>query len=636
MLDKYGLLLENLPYGFAYNQLITDSKGIPVDYIVLDVNSAFAEMTGMVKDEVVGKKITEVLPGIKEDSFNWICTYGKVALTGKSIVFEQYSEFLKRWYEITAYSDEPGYFAVVFRDTTENKLIMETWQRSERWFREVLKKSPIILAHIDLDLRYTWIYNPTPDFDPASLLGKRDDEISENEGTLQLVELKRKVIETGSAACKQITFPLSGGNQTFDISAQPLKDDSGRVIGATTIALNITERIQAEKDHKQLLVTLKNEQARANTILSTVPVGVSISTNLSCVEIVHNPEASKFLRIPSWQSFSHSENPQPSIQLFCEGNLLTPEEMPIQRAAWKGESSTNMEIEFVWEDGIKKTGLYNYCPLRDENGNIIAGLATSQDITEIRLVQNELAKQKQTLEERVREKTETLLRLEQELTRFDRLDIIGEIAASIGHEVRNPITTVKGFLQYLMKKNDITKYEYTFSLMIEELNRAATIITEFLSFSKSGTADLRHCCLNSIVESLLPLVDAHCLLSDQTVMVDLSPIPLIQLNEKEIRQLIINLSRNSIEAMSRGGLLTIGTYVDGDEVVLKIEDQGSGIPPEFRESIGRAFFTTKDNGTGLGLTVCFSIVRRHNAKIDFTSSEEGTVFYIRFKQNLSG
>jgi len=118
-------------------------------------------------------------------------------------------------------------------------------------------------------------------------------------------------------------------------------------------------------------------------ILSNIPCGVSIATDPTCKEILHNPVASKFLRINNWDSLSYSAPEPPSVKIFnCEGKELTPEEMPIQRAAWKGEELTGIELEFVWPDGVQKVGLWGARPFRDESGNIIGVMASCEDITE--------------------------------------------------------------------------------------------------------------------------------------------------------------------------------------------------------------------------------------------------------------
>lgn len=115
---NHRLFIEHLPDAFAYHQLITDNEGTPVDYIFLDVNRAFETMTGLTRDKIISKKVTEILPEIVQSSFDWIGTYGKVALTGNPTCFDNYSEPLDRWYEVSAYSDRHSFFATVFRDIT--------------------------------------------------------------------------------------------------------------------------------------------------------------------------------------------------------------------------------------------------------------------------------------------------------------------------------------------------------------------------------------------------------------------------------------------------------------------------------------------------------------------------------------
>lgn len=100
-------------------------------------------------------------------------------------------------------------------------------------------------------------------------------------------------------------------------------------------------------------------------------------------------------------------------------------------------------------------------------------------------------------------------------------------------------------------------------------------------------------------------------------------------DEKEIRQCILNLVKNGLEAMSKGGAVTVKTYLTDNQVVLEVQDQGCGIPVEVQNSIGTPFLTTKEQGTGLGLSVCFSIAKRHGAVLDFKTDQKGTSFYLK-------
>ncbi|KKI89025.1 histidine kinase [Bacillus sp. SA1-12] len=222
--------------------------------------------------------------------------------------------------------------------------------------------------------------------------------------------------------------------------------------------------------------------------------------------------------------------------------------------------------------------------------------------------------------------------LEKEMYRLDRLNLIGEMAAGIAHEIRNPMTTVHGFLQ--VTRNDCRKLpDEIVDLMLEELNRANSIITEFLNLAKNKVSVKRKQNLNAIIEALSPLIQAEALRSSKHIFLDLGKCHEIFLDQKEIRQLILNIALNGLDAMSPGGKLTIKTFTESDFVILQIKDQGTGISPEVLEKIGTPFFTTKETGTGLGLAICYSVAERHDAEIDIETGSQGTVFSVRFNQS---
>lgn len=220
---------------------------------------------------------------------------------------------------------------------------------------------------------------------------------------------------------------------------------------------------------------------------------------------------------------------------------------------------------------------------------------------------------------------------EQELKRLSNIDLIGQMAAGISHEIRNPMTTVRGFLQLLKEENSYEKHTKYFNLMIEELDRSNSIITEFLSMGNTRKSDLQMLDLNSIIHDIIPLIKIDTHNQNKYIQVDTNDIPKLLLNRNEIRQLLLNLYRNGLEAMSIEKVLTISTYKEDQNcVVLAVQDQGEGIRPEVLEKLGTPFYTTKDNGTGLGLGVCYAIAARHNAKIEIQTGSEGTIFFVKF------
>jgi PAS domain S-box-containing protein len=134
---SHKFLLENMINGYAYHKMVFDEDGKPVYYVFLEVNKAFERLTGLKRDEVIGKKVTEALPGIEKDPADWIGVYGMVAITGQPIRFENYSRNLKKWYSIYAYSPRKGYFATIFEDITVRKELETCLFTSETKYRRL-------------------------------------------------------------------------------------------------------------------------------------------------------------------------------------------------------------------------------------------------------------------------------------------------------------------------------------------------------------------------------------------------------------------------------------------------------------------------------------------------------------------
>jgi len=269
----------------------------------------------------------------------------------------------------------------------------------------------------------------------------------------------------------------------------------------------------------------------------------------------------------------------------------------------KKQSVRDMEIHFATKSGEPRLG--EYSAERIDVAGQACMLSLLIDITDKR-------------------------QMEIEMNRLDRLNLVGEMAASIGHEIRNPMTTVRGFLQMLQAQHNFMDDNETLELMIDELDRANAIITEFLSLAKHKLSKLEYTDLNVVIKNMLPLLSVHALPQEKSVNIELADAAWVLADEKEIRQLLLNLVRNGLEAMHPGGILTIRTAMEEEYIVLSIEDQGEGIAPQILDKLGTPFLSTKENGTGLGLAVCYGIAKRHNASINIQTGLQGTTFQIKF------
>ncbi|MNM68395.1 Sporulation kinase E [compost metagenome] len=221
--------------------------------------------------------------------------------------------------------------------------------------------------------------------------------------------------------------------------------------------------------------------------------------------------------------------------------------------------------------------------------------------------------------------------LRTELFNVDRLSLVGQMAAGITHEIRNPMAVVRGFLQ-LMKEKSPSSLDHYYRIVMDELDRANSIINDFLSLAQTRSVNKEECHLHDIIHELSPLLWADANLRGQSIELKLAEhLPRLQLNTKEIKQVILNLSRNAMEAMEEKGQLTLETRNSPEGVELLVTDTGPGIPLAKQEKLFQPFFTTKAQGTGLGLALCLSIIERHNGKISVESEEGcGTTFSVLF------
>lgn len=222
--------------------------------------------------------------------------------------------------------------------------------------------------------------------------------------------------------------------------------------------------------------------------------------------------------------------------------------------------------------------------------------------------------------------------MEFNMQRLDSLNLVGEMAASIGHEIRNPLTTIRGYLQLFQGRRVFDEYQEQLATMIEEVDRANCIITEFLSLSKNKSVEMQHGNLNKVIMPLFQLIQADAFQMNHQVSLETTTLPNSEFDPREIRQLVLNLTRNALEAMKTPGVLKIRTYCTTDAVVLEVQDSGTGFPGHVLQQLGKPFVTTKEFGTGLGLAVCYRIAQRHNAELRIKTSPRGTVVCVRFRK----
>jgi signal transduction histidine kinase len=214
----------------------------------------------------------------------------------------------------------------------------------------------------------------------------------------------------------------------------------------------------------------------------------------------------------------------------------------------------------------------------------------------------------------------------------ERLARVGEVMAHVAHEIRNPLATIGGFARHLEKHpEDADKVREGAAIIAQETARLEKMLTDVMKYSRPVRVERRRQNLNEVVEHSLAVLSGQ-IPDGIKLRVALSPdLPTIEIDPDPVEQVVINLIKNSIEAMNGAGELEIATLSAASEVMLVIRDTGPGIPEQIREKIFQPFFTTKKKGNGLGLAICKQIIDEHEGAIEVDSIPgEGTTFKIRF------
>jgi len=242
-----------------------------------------------------------------------------------------------------------------------------------------------------------------------------------------------------------------------------------------------------------------------------------------------------------------------------------------------------------------------YQPVVEENGTIEYVVVVGRDITE-------------------RKHTEGLLR------KSDKLSAVGQLAAGMAHEIRNPLTAIKGFIQLLCSTSTNQKQTDYFDIILSELKRIEQITNEMLILAKPQAITFHNCDIQKTLRDVVNLLESQAVMHDvQINMTFDADIPQIRCEENQLKQVFVNIIKNALEAMPTGGELDIRMYVDELRVMVKFSDQGRGIQEDRLRTIGEPFYTTKEKGTGLGLLISHKIIQTHQGTLHISSQiEKGT------------
>ncbi|MFY0543286.1 PAS domain S-box protein [Brevibacillus sp. H7] len=472
---------------------------------------------------------------------------------------------------------------VIGRDVTSKKQAESELIRTKEQLESFLQQSPDAISVIDLDGKvlscnqaserifgYTVeevLGGMIPGI-PAHLQAEADD-------------VHRQVVNGKHiSGLEVIRYRKDGSPINISLSLSPIVDAHEKVVAIAGSARDITEKKHVEK-------LLRESEAKYRLI----------AENMTDLISIINAEGTVTYASPSHQMIlGYSQD-----VYYGEGRhqLVHPDDL---EQVWQGirrmkqtKSLTTLEYRFLHHDGHWIHLESRYKPVLDEEGEILNFLVVTRDITE-------------------QKRTEELLR------QSDKLSAIGQLAAGIAHEIRNPLTALRGFIQLLESSvSDEKKY---CEIMLAELDRINFIVSELLLLAKPQAIRFQIKDVHELLQNVLSLLDTQAILNNIQIHTRFADnLPQISCEENQIKQVFINIFKNAIEAMPHGGMITVeGSVREDGSVLIRISDSGCGIDPDRIPKLGEPFYTTKEKGTGLGLMVSYKIIENHGGSI-LVSSE---------------
>ena len=455
---RYRGLFENMPVGFVLFEVVQDDKGVPVDLIIIAANNGFVTTTGLNTQEVIGKRLMRVLPGIENDAADWIRTYGKIALTGEPRQFEQGSELLGYYYSITAYQAGPKQCAVTFLDITERKQAAEKVKQQQYYLEKAQELGQI--GTWELDIRANKLYWTDEN---CRIFGVPTGSVVNYEIFLEKIypDDREYVDREWSAALEGKPYDIEHRLNTDGITrwvrekADVEFNEEGVAVKAIGFTQDITERKQAEEN-------LRYERMRAQQYLDVAGV-MLIALGIDQRVTLINPKGCEILGYSEEEVLGQNW----FDKFLPEDNIDAVKRVFEQIVSGDIEPVRYYENPIARKDGSMRTIAWHNSVLHDASGRISGLFSSGEDITERK-------------------------HMEQELIRLERLRAVGELSAGVSHNLNNILTNVLGPAQLLKRKTDDPELLREVDDIVTSAVRARDLVHELHLSVRTQEEESRH------------------------------------------------------------------------------------------------------------------------------------------------
>jgi len=635
---RYHAVLDSIDEGFCIVEMLFDAQESPRDYRFLEVNPAFARHTGL--RDVVGRTALEVAPALEQ---HWFDIYGRVALTGTPIRFENGADTLGgRWFDVYAFriGDPAGRrIAILFADITARKKAEAALRDSEERFRSFAETSLDAIYIVDATTRrllylspgYERIWGESRDLILQDL--SRWGVLLHPDDRDTAMTTQRALYQDATAATTIADYRIirarDGAIRYIRDTAVPIRDADGCLSRVAGIAQDVTDRWVAE-------ARLAESERRLRALMENIP------------QLVWRASADGQWQWvgPQWAAFTGMTDD--ASHGFGWLAALHPDDREQAREAWRHARETGLlEVDFRLRRAADQTWRWfqtRAAPVRqagelDDAGGAVEWLGTSTDIDDQMRARAVLARSRDELEALVAARTAELSAAEERLRQTQKMEAVGQLTGGIAHDFNNMLQGVAGGLDMARRRiaagrtDEAGRY---LDMAREAVERSTGLTRRLLAFARRQRLEPKPVDADSLVAGLGDLIhrtvgpeikvalDLHA--GGRTVLCD----------PNELESALLNLCINARDAMPGGGGLTVGTEltalnaeelkgendaVPGPYAAICVTDTGVGIPPHLLDRVFEPFFTTKPQGqgTGLGLSQVYGFVRQSRGVVRIES-----------------
>ncbi|WOD40214.1 PAS domain-containing protein [Nodosilinea sp. E11] len=514
-------------------------------------------------------------------------------------------------------TDTPSHMTGIDIDITDRKQAELNLQQATERLNVALKSAPITLFNQDLDLRYTWIYNPTLGLSVDDVIGKRDVDLGAPETAAHLTQLKRQVIATGVTVREEVKIVTNGQVGYYDLTIDPIRDGEQGIVGITCAAVDISERVQIEAERQRAITDLRESEDRLRMAIESAQMG-TWDWNLTTNVLTWNAGCKAIFGLPPEADIS--------IERFFEG--LHPDDrdrirqivQAIQTVSSGGKFNVEYRIlvpQAGAERWVKAKGQVYFAA----DGTPLRFLGTVLDITP---------------QKRAEAERERLLQQERlARTAAERANRIkDEFLAILSHELRSPLNPILGWAKLLQtKKMDADKTARALATIERNAKLQTQLIDDLLDIAKilRGKLKIEPAPVDPvfIIEAAIETVQSAADAKAIHITTDLHDLGPLQGDGARLQQIVWNLLTNAVKFTPENGRIDLQLRQVDHWAELKVTDTGRGIGPEFLPHIFDSFcqedtsITRQFGGLGLGLAIVRYLVEAHGGTIVADSPGEG-------------